>query len=178
MASNSDDSQHWSEGHSYEHFGQKEPSDVESDDSIEEGQMVEQPKALAVPLQRRSVEVTVGPEPRMNLDRAYRCRVTNEPRMSEVFDEPPRDRLNLGGRESARQKLALMQGTVAESSVAVQAHLGLEVEDEEDAELDEIIVAKKGEVPDGGEGEAEESEEEEEEEASGQTDVELRHSRR
>ena len=95
MASNSDDSQHRSEGHSYEHFGQKESSAAESDDSIEEGQMVEQPKAPVVPLQRRSVEVTVGPEP--NLGRAYRCRVTNEPRMYEVFYEPPRDKLNLGG---------------------------------------------------------------------------------
>ena len=74
-----------------------------------------------------------------------------------------------------------MQGTVAESSAAVQARLGLEVENEEDAELDEIIdggkdMAKEGEIPGDGEGEAEESGEEEEEEASGQTTIKLRHS--
>ena len=95
MASNSDDSQHRSEGHSYEHYGQKESSVTESDDSIETGQMVEQPKAPSVPLQRRSVDGTVGPE--ANLGWSYWCNVSNEPRISEVVEEPARDRLNLGG---------------------------------------------------------------------------------
>ena len=103
MASNSDDSQHQSEGQAYDHHGRKDSFIVGLDDSIEEGQLVEQTRGSFALVGTWSGNLVVGSSSSRppaglpaSLGGSYRCGVRNEPLISEVRDEPVRERLNLG----------------------------------------------------------------------------------